>query len=157
MTNTKIILLKDIKGQGVRGEVITVTSGYARNFLIPRGLAKIADEKAIETAHKEQVLMTKRGTERKVLLLSLAKKLSGQIYSFNLPAASTGHLYAGLKEKEILDKILTRDRNLPKSIELVDYSPIRKSGHHKVDVKVGPELSAKITVFINSNAKNDKN
>lgn len=148
----QVVLLKDLKGLGRAGDVANVSDGYARNFLIPQGLASVADEQAIREVQTHRHKAQMRSEAQSELSAKLAKKLRGQSLEFALPADEKGHLYAGLKESEILAKIKAREATLPSSAKLVDYSPIKKVGDHKTVINLDSEV-AEINITVKSNKK----
>lgn len=137
----EVVLLKDLKGVGRAGDVANVSDGYARNFLIPQRLASVADQRAVREAQTRRQKVQMRSTAQIALAAKLAKKLRGQSLEFALPADGKGHLYAGLKESEILAKIKAREATLPSSAKLVDYSPIKKVGDHKTVLNLDSEVA----------------
>ncbi|MDP3741600.1 MAG: 50S ribosomal protein L9 [bacterium] len=144
----KIILVKDIKGLGRGGEVKDVSDGYARNFLIARGLAVPGSQLAIEQvrkAHTKTLVALKNAQNEGK---SLTRNLSGQTFEFILPADPKGNLYAGLKGSEILGRIRKE------GISLVDYSPIKHLGAHTAKIKISNKV-IEINILIHS-AANEK-
>jgi large subunit ribosomal protein L9 len=101
----KVVLLKDVKGLGEIGKVLEVARGYARNYLLPRKLAKFASSWELAEIRTKEAKTEKQSQKAKNLSKTLAAELSGQAFEFVLPADSAGHLYAGLKESEIFAKI----------------------------------------------------
>lgn len=145
----KVILKKDVRGLGRFGQVVETSDGYARNFLLPQGIAAVATAKAAEEISR--VVENKESTEQKIKneIERVAAKLRGKTFAFNLPADIKGHLYAGLKESEILAKIRESAESLPRSAKLVDYVPIKNASDHECKLSLGGNTSVPITVKIN--------
>ena len=144
----KIILTKDIKKLGKAGDVLDVSEGYARNFLLRSQSAVVAGNtelKKLEQVKQQQ--KTKSEAEAKSLKKSL-DMIASQTYHFALAGDKNGHLYAGLKESEILAKITEGGTSLQKSLRLVDYSPLKTSGEHTVRLEIhgSRPITAKISI-----------
>ncbi len=138
----KIILQKDVRGLGKIGGILTVANGYARNYLFPQKLAKLADAAALselaQKAKNEELYVQKRQRDA----YALAKKLLNTRLIFALPATERGHLYAGLKPGEILAKLKLKEA------KLVDYENLKEIGEYRVKVELMPKLQTEITIVI---------
>lgn len=150
----KVILLKDVKGLGQRGEVLEAADGYARNFLIPRHLAEIADEAKVVSLREKEQREEKHDVRERKALENLVKKLKNETFSFERPADELGHFYVGLKPEEILSTIKDRGFLLPERVLMVDYSPIKTAGVYIVTLKLNFEIKTQIT--INATARTTK-
>lgn len=144
----KVILKQDVKGLGKKEDMVNVNDGYARNFLFPRSLAVEA------SASNINVMNTKKEAEksRKDRELANAKALAGKVREavvvIKTKAGENGKLFGSITSKDISDKLRT-DFNLDvdkKKINLPDA--IKSLGELEVDVKLYPEVSAKLTVKI---------
>ena len=144
----EILLLKDVKGLGVAGGVAVVSDGYARNFLIPKGLARFADTRIRKEIEKQK--NTKKTSEDKVKaqMQKLAVELNGEKFELALPASKEGRLYAGLKKEEILSKIKETTPKLPDQAEIKNYSSIKITGEHDINVEVLSGIFSKIKLII---------
>ena len=140
----KVILLQDVKNLGRRGEIKDVSAGFARNFLMPKSLAQLSTGK--ESWASENRLEEKGSAEERVK--EAAFKFTNQTLEFVLPADSKGHLYAGLKESEILAKL--GEGTVPQGIglSLKNYRPLKAEGKHEVWIKIGKSQEAKIKIWI---------
>ena len=144
----KIILQREVEKLGAPGDVVTVADGYARNYLIPRGMAAPASRGGIKhadrlkTAHQERV--RKATTEAR----ALAEKLSGASLRIPARAGGEGRLFGSITAADIVQEIrkaagLSIDR---KQIRLEE--PIRSLGTHEVLVHLHPEVNATVTVEV---------
>lgn len=138
----KFILLKDVKGLGKSGDILEVANGYARNFLIPRKLAALADKNAIRQAEEQRTIKQQGAENEAKAAKTLARSLAGKEFDFTAPADEKGHFYAGLKGEQILAKIKGKAM-------LVDYAPIKQAGRHKIKVNAGGHV---IEITINAKA-----
>ncbi|GBF11533.1 50S ribosomal protein L9 [Tepidibacillus infernus] len=143
----KVILLKDVKGQGKKGDIKEVSDGYARNFLIAKGLAKEAttgNVKELE-AHKQSEL------KRKADELTNAKKLAEELEKITITipskAGEGGKLFGAITTKQIADQLKKQNINIDKRKILLD-EPIRHLGYTQVLIKLHPEVTATIKVQV---------
>ena len=143
----KVILIKDVKGCGKSGELVSVKDGYAKNFLLPKNLAKIADMSGInEINSKKDALAYKKENERKNAL-SIAKKLDGATIKVIVKSGENGKLFGSVTSKEITERI-EKDFGLKldkRKIYLKEE--IRSSGTYKIELR----LFKDINTFINVN------
>ena len=144
----KVILLTDVKGQGKKNDVIEVSDGYAKNFLIPRKLAKPADAQSLNDVKvKAEALEYRISTEKKEAQ-ALAAKLKEIVVVINAPGGSDSRLYGSITSKDISDALknahgIDIDK---RKISLAD--PIKAYGTYQADVKLYTEVSGKITVRV---------
>ena len=144
----KVILLADVKGQGKKDQVIDVSDGYARNFLLPKKLAVMADSKALnEVKNKEASKQHKIDVER-ANAEQIAKKLETIVVRMVYAAGPDKRLYGSVTSKEIAE-YPKRDFGIEidkRKISLKD--PIKSFGTFKVDVKLFADVNGKITVEV---------
>lgn len=148
----KVILLQNVKNVGQVNQVVDVAAGFARNFLLRQGLAKIADQAAVadlqrhQAAHKAKI---KAEAER-------ARGLAGKVLKLTLemtaPGTATGTLYAALKESAILAKLRKSVSNLLPAARLVDYRPIKTAGEYEVKLELTEGIQTKIQVKLKTDA-----
>lgn len=149
----KVILLKNVKNVGQANDIVDATDGYARNFLLARGLAKIADPSSLVALNvKRQAEETR---EKKLVKYGqeLRKKLESMSLQFEKPGSPAGTLYAGLKEFDILAKLREMVAELPEDVRLVDYEALKQAGEYEVTIKLSPAVSAKFKLSIKANAQ----
>lgn len=143
----KVIFLKDVKGSGKKGEIAEVSDGYARNFLIKKGLAEEA------TAVKINSLNIKKGAEdfhRQEEIKALkeeAKKLNGTQVTLKIKCGENGKVFGSVTAKEIADELTALGYNVDKK-RVILKDPIKLLGVYAVDVKFLPEVIAKIKVEV---------
>ena len=148
----KVILTQDVKAQGKKGQIVNVSDGYARNFLFPKGLAVVADAKAMaDIKNKEAAQQHKIEVEREEAK-ELAKKLEPVVIKLKLQAGPDGRLFGSVTSKDIAEELekLTGIKLDKKKIMLDD--PIKSFGTYSVDVKLYSEIHGKINVVV-SDAK----
>lgn len=144
----KVVLTKDVKGQGKKGEVITVSDGYARNFLLPKGLATEANTAAMnEIKNKEASKQYKIATE-KAAAEDLAKKLSEINLEIKVGKGTDGRFYGSVTSKEIAEKLLETYQITVDKRKIQLDRPIKEYGTTQLDVKLYPEVVGKLKVTV---------
>ena len=137
----KVILLKEVKGLGKTGEIVDIADGYGRNYLLPRDLARVADEKTLKIAAGARQKASKEAKFANQAVEKFMKKLANLPLNFILPTDAKGHLYAGLKDSEISAKIRMGAASLPDDmIKFPDLEPLKRTGEHKVRLKIQDKL-----------------
>lgn len=145
----KVILLQDIKGVGKMFDVKNVSDGYARNYLIPKGLAKIADAKSIEELQKEKIIMEKREAEQKAVLDEVAKKLMGRQFIFQLKTGTKGEAFSSVTKELIKEAIVSDMAHLSKDdIKVHLEKPIKAMGEYQVEIDLGKGVKTKIIILV---------
>ena len=144
----KVILLKDVKGQGKKDQVVDVSDGYARNFLFPKKLAIVADAKATnELKGKEESKQHKIDEERKAAT-ELAEKLSSTTVKIKSTSGVDGRLYGAVTSKDIVEA-LEADFGIKldkKKLNLSD--PIKAHGSFSIEVKLYADIKGTFTVVV---------
>lgn len=143
----KVVLLKDVKGTGKKGEVKEVSDGFAKNFLLKNGSAKVADASALNE-NKFQSDAAKYHKQQEFLAAKeLAKQIEGKTISFKIKCGANGKTFGSVTSKEISEELAKIGISIDKKkIELKDS--IRTSGNYTVVAKVYPEVSAKFNIVV---------
>ncbi len=144
----KVIFLKDVKGQGKKGEIKEVSEGYARNFLIPQGAVQIATDGAKKTLDQMAASVQKKKDKEKEDAKALAARLSEMTVVIKAKAGEGGRLFGAITSKQIAETLesankITIDK---RKIELDD--PIRTLGTTKVAIKLYPDVKGTLNVQI---------
>jgi large subunit ribosomal protein L9 len=144
----KVILTQDVKGQGKKDQIIEVSDGYARNFLLPKKLAIIADAKAVNEAKNKEASMQHKIDVAKTEAKETADKLS-KITSKILAGGGTERLYGTITTKDI-SEALAKDHGISIDKKKMMLSEnIKTFGTYKVEVKLyGAEITGTITVQV---------
>ena len=144
----KVLLLADVKGQGKKDQIVEVSDGYARNFLFPKKLAVVADAKVMsETKSKEEAKQF-RLKEEKAAAKALADKLSTLTVKITASSGGDGRLYGSITSKDIAEKLREQYNIEIDKRKLVLSENIKSYGTYDVEVKVYPEISAKLKVTV---------
>ena len=144
----KVILLKDVKGQGKKDEVVNVSDGYARNYLFPKGLAiepTNANVNALEGKKQSQAF--KKETEI-AEAKKLAEKLNDIKVVINATAGSNGKLFGSVTNKEIAGELETKHNIKLDKRKIILPDGIKTVGITQVEVKLYPEISATLKVEV---------
>ncbi|MBR5235785.1 MAG: 50S ribosomal protein L9 [Clostridia bacterium] len=144
----KVILTADVKGHGKKGELVNASDGYARNFLLPKGLAIVADKSAIGEMESKKSAVAFHKEQERQQALELAGKLNEAVVSFTAKAGENGKLFGSITAKDVAEQLkmqchLVVDK---KKIQLPDG--IKELGDTKVTIKVYPEITAEIKVRV---------
>ncbi len=144
----QVLLLKDVDGLGHAGEVKKVSDGYARNFLLPRGLAKAATEGAIKQAEQERLASSRRKAKALTEAQQFAQLLDGQTVTFQARAGDSVRLYGSITNGHIAEALSAKvGREVDKrKIDLEE--PLKELGTHAVTIRLAPEAEAKVTVIV---------
>lgn len=143
----KVIFIKDMKGQGKKGEVKEVSEGYAANFLFPRGVARPATEGNMKTLEQQHASEQKRKQQEKEEAIALGKKLEEMTVTVKAKSGEGGRLFGAITSKQIAETLAAQNIKIDKrKIELGE--PIRHLGVTQVPVKLHPEVKATLKVQI---------
>ena len=143
-----VILKQDVQGTGRAGEVVKVSDGYARNMLIPRGMALEATEGNIRSLEKQQALQKKKAAENKAHAEAQAEDLKSKKVTLKAKAGEGGKLFGAITGKDISEALkdqLGYDVD-KKKIEL--ENPIKNIGTYTATLKLYPEVKGTIKVEV---------
>lgn len=139
----KVVLLQDVKGVGRKMEVKNVSDGYARNFLIPRKMAIVADKQAMN-------LKTQAGIQEQALLAQLrgkAARLEKEILEFALKTGKSGEVFGSVKKEEIKKALQERGFG---DCEILLPQPLKTLGERQVEINFGRGIRGKARVILNN-------
>lgn len=144
----KVVLLQDVRAQGKKGDIITVSDGYARNFLFPKKLAVEADAQALnDQKNKEEARKFKAETER-AAARELADKLKDLTVLIHAQHGEDGRLYGSVTSKDIAEATKAQHGIELDKRKLVLPEIIKAYGTYQLDVKLYPEIVAKLVVKV---------
>lgn len=144
----KVILTQDVKAQGKKGQLVEVSDGYAKNFLLPKGLAIIAGAKEMnELKNRESAQQFKIETEKKEAR-ELAEKLNSVIVKISATAGAEGKLYGSVTSMEIADVLLKEHKIDIDKRKIVMKDSIKAFGNYTFDVKLYAEIVGKLNVIV---------
>ncbi|MDR3305805.1 MAG: 50S ribosomal protein L9 [Clostridiales Family XIII bacterium] len=144
----KLILLEDVVGAGKAGDVVEVATGYARNKLLPSGLALEASKANMNTLeHRRAKIAAKKAADRETAQ-ALADQLSGREVSFVAKAGEAGKLFGSVTAQDIAAAVAEKHGFEIDKRKLDLDSPIKEIGTHEVSIKIYPEVAAVIKVIV---------
>jgi len=144
----KVILLKDIKGTGKKGEIINASDGHARNYLIPRGLAKEATDGSVRELEHQNANKVKKEEQAFMDAKALAEEINKFEVTFKTKAGDGCRLFGSITNKDVSDKIKEVYKMEIDKKKIVMDQPIRTLGTTNVQIKVYPKVSAQIKVHV---------
>ena len=143
----KVILQQDVKGQGKKGQMIEVSEGYARNFLLPRKLAILATTDAINTMNLKEKARKAEEARQKAEAEAIAEKLKSLQVKIPAKAGANGKLFGAVTNKEVSDALKSQHGiELAKQKIVMDH--IKAFGGYQVKAKLGFEVSGTISVMV---------
>ena len=144
----KVILLKDVKGTGKKGEVKEVAEGYARNYLIPRKLAVAATQGNMNALKDQKRREERRKEEERKEAEALAEKLNNMKVTFPMKLGKEGRTFGSITSKQISDTLKKKHQMNVDKRKIQLNQPIRSLGVTKVPVKLHPEVTATLVVQV---------
>ena len=143
----KVILLQDVKGKGKKGQMIEVSDGYARNFMLPKKLAIEATPDAINTMRMNDKATQERIAKEKAEALATSKKLREMTVTVTAKGGGNGRLFGSVTNAEIADALAKQGVKLDKR-KIVLNETIKNVGTYTATCKLGYEITAPLTVKI---------
>ena len=144
----KVILLKDVKGKGKKGQMLEVSDGYARNFMLPKKLAIEATADAINTMRMNDKATQERIAREKAAALEVSKKLREMTLTVTAKGGGNGRLFGAITNQEIADALAKASGIKLDKRKIVLSDPIKNVGTYTVTCKLGYEITAPLTVKI---------
>ena len=144
----KVIFNEDVKGQGKKGELKEVSSGYARNYLFPRSLASEATADVLNTFKLKEKAKAAQIAKEKALAVEYAEKLSAVQVTIRAKAGANGKLFGAVTSQEISEALKAQfDMDIEKN-KIVQAEPIKSYGSYTVKAKLGYEVSGNINLLV---------
>lgn len=144
----KVILLQDVKGKGKKGQMIEVSDGYARNFMLPKKIAIEATADAINTMRMNDKATQERIAKEKAEALALSKQLRELTLVVTAKGGGAGRLFGSVTNQEIADALKAKTGITLDKRKIVISDPIKAVGTYTVTCKLGYEITAPLTVKI---------
>ena len=144
----KVILLQDVKGKGKKGQMLEVSDGYARNFMLPKKMAIEATPDAINTMRMNDKATQERIAREKAEAMEISKKLRDMPLTVTAKGGGNGRLFGSVTNQEIADALAKNSGIKLDKRKIVISDPIKNVGTYTVNCKLGYEISAPLTVKI---------
>ena len=148
----RVILLKDIENLGKKNEIKEIKDGYARNFLIPKGLAKIATKKAMEQLESEKELEAQKAEEELQKVQAFVESIDGREFIITVKVGDENQLFESITPQKIHETLKQSGFDIQKTqIEL--SQPIKELGEFPVKIKFEHNLEAQISIMVEEQKK----
>ncbi|MBE7083454.1 MAG: 50S ribosomal protein L9 [Clostridiales bacterium] len=143
----KVVLLKDVKGSGKAGDIIEAKDGFAQNFLIKKGLAKPADNQALNENKAQKQAQEFHRQEQLKFNKELREKLDGISVTIQVKSGAGGKFFGSVTNKEVADKLFELGFDIDKK-KITVPNGIKTAGTYPVTIRISAEETAKISVDI---------
>ncbi len=143
----RVIFLKDVKGQGKKGEIKDLSEGYVRNYLLPKGLVKEATEGNLKTHEAQQRSLEKRKEQEKLEAEELSKKLNEITVKLTGKAGQGGRLFGAISSKQVVEA-LESQFGIKLDKRKLEMEAIRSLGVTQVKAKLHNEVTATLKVHV---------
>ena len=144
----KVILTQDVKSQGKKGQLVDVSDGYARNFLLPKKLAVIATAENLNTMKQQEKARKAQEAAEKAQAQATAKQLEGLMVKIAAKAGEGGRLFGAVTAKEISEALSAQHGVDIAKTKLVLEEPIKACGGYQVKAKLGYEVTSTVNVMV---------
>lgn len=143
----KVILKEDIKKLGKMGQIVDVADGYARNYLVPRGLAIEANTKNIRSIEHEKKILQEKAKKLKDSAHDLASRISTMTLSVKAKSGEEGKLFGSITTMDIVEALRNEGIEIDKK-KISLEEPIKRLGSYSVSVKLHPEISVPLNIQV---------
>ena len=144
----KVILLKDVKGTGKKGEVKEVSDGYARNFLLPKKMAVVADNTAVKELNEKNKAAENKAQKEYEEAVELGKKMEDMSVTIYSKAGEGGRLFGSITSKDIAEQLKKQHDIVIDKRKVLLNEPIRALGSTNVEIKIHQKVVTKIRVDV---------
>ena len=144
----KVILLHDVRGKGKKGQMLEVSDGYARNYMLPRKIAIEATADAVNTMRMNDKATQERIAKEKAEAMEVSKKLREMTVVVNAKGGGNGRLFGSVTNQEIADALKAKTGIALDKRKIVITDAIKNVGTYTVTCKLGYEITAPLTVKI---------
>ena len=144
----KLLLEQDVKGTGKKGEIVEVSDGYARNFLLPRKLATPADAQAVNAANISKSAAAHKKFQAGLAARELAKQLEGAVITVKAKVGENGHLFGSITGKEVAAAIAEQKHVEIDKKKIALSDPIRSLGEYNIRVSLYENTFALVKVVV---------
>ncbi|HOA91573.1 MAG: 50S ribosomal protein L9 [Bacillota bacterium] len=143
----EVVLTQDVKSLGKKGDIVKVNEGYARNFLIPKGLAVVATEGVKTQIKQQKKAEEKREEQKRAEAQALANKLKGQSVTVKAKAGEKGRIFGSITAGDVADA-LNKQFNLDIDKKKIQMDAVKELGTFEAKIKLYPEISTEIKVVV---------
>ena len=144
----KVILLKDVKGTGKKGEVKEVSDGYAKNFLLPKKMAVVADNTNVKELNKKNKAKENKAQKEYEAAVELGKRMEDMAVTIYSKSGDAGRLFGSITSKDIAEQLKKQHGIEVDKRKILLDEPIRVLGSRFVEIKIHQKVTAKIRVDV---------
>jgi len=144
----KVILLQDVKGKGKKGQMLEVSDGYARNYMLPRKIAVEATTDAVNTMRMNDKAAAEKAAKERAEALEISKQLREMTLVVTARGGGAGRLFGSVTNQEIAEALAAKTGIKLDKRKIVIADPIKAVGTYTVQCKLGYEITAPLTVKI---------
>ena len=144
----KVILLQDVKGKGKKGQMLEVSDGYARNFMLPKKIAMEATADAINTMRMNDKAAAEKAAKERAEALEISNRLREMTLTVTAKGGGAGRLFGSVTNQEIADDLKEKTGIVLDKRKIMIADTIKSVGTYTVTCKLGYEINAKLTVKI---------
>lgn len=144
----KVILLKDVKGTGKKGEMKEVSDGYARNFLLPKKMAVVADNTAVKELNEKNKAAENKAQKEYEAAVELGKKMEEMNIVIYSKSGDGGRLFGSITSKDIAEQLKKQHDIVVDKRKVLLNEPIRVLGSTNVEIKIHQKVTTKIRVDV---------
>ena len=142
----KVVLLKDLKGKGKKGDIINVNDGYATNFLVPNGYAVVGTNSAVNEANQAKEANAYREEQNRVAAMKLAEQLKDKEVVISVKAGANGKIFGSVTNKEVSAQLSVLGFDVDK--KKIELDQIKSLGEYKAKLRLYPNITAVINVKV---------
>ena len=143
----KVILLNDVENLGLAGDIVSVKPGYARNRLIPQGLALRASNKNVAVASEKKKVASVKLERENIALQKLAKKLSNVEITIEVNVGEEEKMFGSITNLDVHKELTSKGFDLKKSQIIVD-EPIKALGIYHAKVKIAKDITSDVKLYV---------
>lgn len=147
MANTTVLLREDIDTLGGRGEVVKVKAGYARNYLLPQGLATLATKGNVRQIEQERAALLKKAATEKATAEAQKEQMGSITLSFERKAGEGGTLFGSVTSMDIADALQGKGYEIDRR-KIALREPIKETGEYTVNIKLHREVTLQVPVTV---------
>ena len=144
----KVILTQDVRGKGKRGQMIEVSDGYARNYLLPRKLAQEATADNINTMRMNDKATAERQAKERAEAIEIANRMRDMTVTVTAKGGGAGRLFGSVTNTEIAEALEAQQGIALDKRKIVPDEPIKNAGVYTVKCKLGYEITGELTVEV---------
>ena len=144
----KVILLQDVKGKGKKGQLIEVSDGYGRNYMLPRKIAMEATADAVNTVRMNEKAAAEKAARERAEAIETSKRLKTLTVKVLAKGGGAGRLFGAVTNQEIADALSAQTGIVLDKRKIVMSDPIKSVGVYTVTCKLGYEITEQLTVKV---------